>query len=189
MLPYVWIWKTLKLAKLAKQSLIKSILTLRHAHVSGQIFYKFNCDLNIFLIWLGGLSLQILLCIVLWKNKLKKKKKPEQTKCMWIFSSINRIRSSCIWPDTHTFCIKKFSYYVSWYIGSSKYWKPNEHSHYQTVQHSFGHGIAFWKTTIYKFDWYEYNICPLLHLIFLLFLFHFWYSIKEKKLSAFYSGR
>ena len=35
------------------------LLTLRHAHVSGQIFYKFNCDLNVFLYLARDLSLQL----------------------------------------------------------------------------------------------------------------------------------
>ena len=49
------------------------------------------------------------------KNTKKKKKKTFklQTNFMWIFSSKHRICSACIWPDTHTFCMKKFSHYVS----------------------------------------------------------------------------
>ena len=74
-----------------------SCLILRHAHVSGQIFYEFNCDLNIFLIWLGvwvsRYPLQTLLSIVLWKNAKK-----TTNKMYVVFSSIHCIRSACIWP-------------------------------------------------------------------------------------------
>ena len=147
-------------------------LTLRHAHASGQIFYEFNCDLNMFLIWLGvwvsRCQVHILLSIVLWKITSKKKK--QQTKFVRIFSSIHCIRSACIWPATHIFCKKKFSHHVSWY------WLdlPNIENRLSNI-----HIIKQFNTRLVmesyitkcKFDWY--NVFPSLNLIFLVFLFHF----------------
>ena len=67
-----------------------------------------------------GLSLQVHSTnIVRYRFMKKHIKKKTTNKVFGDFSFLHRIRSTCIWP--HAFCMKKFSHYVSWYIGSSKH--------------------------------------------------------------------